>query len=178
MRIARPALVAVTITVSLAASLSACAGRPGTAAVVEGTTISQSELETAQQEIVALIPGVSASAILGNLIGTPIFVQVAQDNGVGVSIDDAKALLAAKAAEVGLPTDHDYGTGAIDIARVSIAVDNLSQLADGEAILAEAQAAIGGQEITVNPRYGTFDPASAQLLTVSDPDWIVQAPTQ
>ncbi len=177
MRVSRSALGAVAVAVSLALSLSACSIRPGAAAVVDGRVISQDELETAQQEVEPLIPGITASAILGVLIATPIYVKAAEENGVAVSVDDARTLLASAATSAGLPADHSYGEGAVDMARLSLVSDKLSKLDGGQEIVAEVQAAVQRQEVTVNPRYGTFDPTTGQV-TLSEPDWIAPSPVQ
>lgn len=177
-RIARSALGAVVVGLSLAVLLSACSIRPGAAAVVDGRVISQNELETAQEEIAPLIPGgITPSDILAVLIATPIYVQAAADHGVGVSEADAKNVLVATASRAGLPTDRVYGTGALDMARLSLASSNLSTLDGAQAILAEVQADVAKQAVVVNPRYGTFDPTSGQV-SLTEPDWIVPSPTQ
>jgi len=176
-RNARSAFGAVVVGLSLAVLLSACSIRPGAAAVVDGKVISQSELETAQVEVAPLIAGITPSDILAVLIAAPIYLQAASDRGVGVSEADAEKLLVDTATQAGLPADRVYGAGALDIARLSLASSNLSKLDGADAILAEVQAAVGKQTVVVNPRYGTFDPASG-TVTLAEPKWIVPTPPQ
>jgi len=170
-------LRSVVGAVVVAASLAACSVHPGAAAIVDGTVISQDELETAQRELAPILSGASPSDVLGVLIAAPDYVQAASDNGVGVSIEDAEALLASVApADEGTSTPA-YSAGSIEVARFSLATSKLQALDGGDAILADALAKVGSRDVTVNPRYGTFA-ADTGRVTLVDPDWIVQAPTQ
>lgn len=168
MRILRSVVGAVMV----AAALAACSVHPGEAAVVDGRVISQGELDTAQQELAPLLSGATASDILAVLIAAPVYVRAAADNGVGISTSDAEDLLATAAGTAGIDPVPDYGTGSLEVARFSLASARLAALDGGDAIVAEVQAEVGAQDVTVNPRYGTFDQETGRVA-LADPDWIV-----
>ncbi|WP_372593092.1 hypothetical protein [Actinotalea sp.] len=172
MRILRPVVGAVVV----AASLAACSVHPGAAAVVDGRVISQDELQVAQKELAPILVGATASDILAVLIAAPEYAAAASENGVGVSTADAEQLLAEATASAGITEVVDYGPGALDVALFSLANANLSDLADGEDVLAEVQAEVLAQDVTVNPRYGTFDETTGRV-ELTDPVWIAADPT-
>lgn len=151
------AMVAVLTT-----GLTACsgAGRPDAAAVVNGTVITTREVRVATDEISAMLgQPVEEGAVLQRLIVAEFVIDEAARSGVWVP-DNAYNTLLAK-----LPSTQEVSRRTLeaDFARTA-----LEQAGRFEPILAQLSAAT----IDVSPRYGSWDPRTAQLATTT-PDWIV-----
>ena len=172
MRILRPVIGAVVV----AASLAACSVHPGAAAVVDGRVIPQDELQVAQEQLEPILNGASASDILAVLIAAPDYTAAASANGVGVSTEDAEQLLADATTSAGIEDAPDYGAGALEVARFSLANSRLADLEDGATVIAQVQDEVLAQDVTVNPRYGTFDEESGRVQ-LTEPTWIAPVPT-
>jgi len=70
-------MVGALVALVTAAVLSACAGQPGAAAVVDGTSIPTSDLQTALDELGPYVQGASPAAVLGVLIIEPTVSDMA-----------------------------------------------------------------------------------------------------
>lgn len=154
--------------------LGGCAATPGTAAVVEGRTISRTMLDAAEQDLSAVIPGVTAQAILMGLVAAPYFIDAAAEHGVGVSTEQARALIESRTEGADLPETQTFGPGAVEVIRFTLAVQALRGLPDGETVLQEVDAEVRSLDIEINPRYGELDPASATIVATTLP-WIAAA---
>ncbi|NLJ52869.1 MAG: hypothetical protein GX344_01870 [Intrasporangiaceae bacterium] len=137
--------------------LSGC-GTANTAAVVEGHRITESGvIETVDQVNMLTTQPVDAGAVLSQLIIEPTVAEVLAERGVTVS--DASARSAA--ASVGSPTPY-----LLDIIKLSLGI---GQLTEDERI--EAIERIKDLDISVSPRFGTFDPERG-VITAETADWI------
>jgi hypothetical protein len=143
--------------------LSACgAQQAGAAAIVNGNTISDQDVQTASLQLDTLAQAqaqqqVSPRLVLLNLILAPYVLAEASRTGKGVP--DAQALKA-------IPKVANPSRSTIDFVRMQLAIPSLSQ-ASKDSILTKLNKAT----ITVNPRYGTLDVKQA-ALTPTSPDWI------
>lgn len=155
-------------------ALSACTGRPGAAAVVDGQTISTTELSTAAAELAPYLSEPSLANVLTILVQAPATLEVAEDAGYGASTDDAKALLTqvvtASDADAEVP---DFSAGALTIAQASVALTNIANADDAADIQAKILTRLGEQDIEVNPRFGTLDTATGSVVAATTPSWIV-----
>ena len=156
-RVSRTGRAALAVVLG-AAVLAGCAGQPGAAAIVDGRVISQDELAQAREDLASLFPEADAAGVLSYLIVGPFFLDEASERGVGVSRDDARALLKQELEASGADTTAEFGDDALDVIRFTMAVQSLGALPEGEEALGEAEEALMGADIEVNPRYGTFDP--------------------
>lgn len=164
--------VALALTVGLAAAaLAGCSGQPGAAAVVDGTVITQAEVEQTYDELRPILADARPSVVLQALIQSPALIEAAADNGVGVSDDEAAALLDTVMANAGLAADVEWGAGSLTIAKADLAGQNLSGLPDGAEIMAAAQASLGDVEVEVNPQYGQLATETGVLDPIAYP-WI------
>jgi hypothetical protein len=159
-RTSRAALVTVVLLVA-AVALSACGNQQaGAAAIVDGTSISEKDVQTVTTQLNTLAQGgqkLSQSIVLVNLILAPYVLAEADRAGKGVP--DAQAQKAI--AKVDKPSRQT-----LDFVRMQLAIPSLTDPAKA-AILAKVAKA----GITVNPRYGTFD-AKQIAISPSSPNWI------
>ena len=160
-RTSRASLVTVVLFVA-ALALSGCGTqRPGAAAIVNGTTISEKDLQTVTGQLNMLAQGeqkVAPSDILMNLILMPYVL--AEADRAGKAVPDAQARKVI--AKVPSPSRQT-----LDLVRMNMAIASLTPAAK-TAILAK----LGKAEITVNPRYGTFDPKKKLAIVSTTPNWI------
>jgi hypothetical protein len=178
---------AVVLAASLALTplLSGC-GSPqaGAAAVVDGRRITVGELQTATSEVRTIVNDpsqVNQELVLGWLIAHPYVVQVATEQGHGVSPQDALGIFTrAKFTNAqGGTTPSQASVEAVQTAYAlsvltgqDTATPESAKKATDE-VLADLKAA----HVKVNPRYGTFDytwDAQTQSFTLSpsSPNWL------
>jgi hypothetical protein len=169
----RLTVLALVAVASLTAS--ACARmQAGAAAVVGDRRISVGQLQQATTDIDAYAKAqdpnssVSQDKVLLFMILGPDLVDAAARAGVGVSDDTARQELAkygvAKASG-----------GAIEAMRGLAALNALKQ-ANKAAELNDFVTRLRSEKISVNPRYGTFDPAALNIVAVA-PDWLAGSQT-
>lgn len=168
-------LVAAMVTAT--AVLAGCSGHPGAAAVVDGRTISTSELAAAFEELRPLYNGAGPQDVLGVLITEPFATELAAEVGTGVSDQQARDLLeqvAAQALGEEAAAGREFGPGALAVARYSVAVSELQGVDDPQAAIAEYQSRVLAADIEVNPRFGEFG-ENIQVAPPVTPTWIVPA---
>jgi hypothetical protein len=162
-RISQMAFATELLTLLLGASLvlSACgAQQVGAAAIVNGTAISDKDVQTVALQLNTLAQGqatITSSTVLLSLIVSPYVVAEAKRTGKSVS-DSQVLKVIAKVAEPSPST--------MDFIRMQLELGSLSQ-ASKMSILTELATA----KITVNPRYGTFDTKQIAFRPLS-PNWI------
>lgn len=169
-------LIAVVAFVGVAGLLGGCSVSPGDAAVVGDRHISQAYVEQATTQLAPLLSNPEPASVLSVLVVAPSFIDAAAEHGVGASSDEARTLLEESAASAGLDPVPAFGEAALEVALFSLALQNLQGLPDGDAVVAEVQAATAALDVDVNPRYGTLDTATGQI-SATTPDWIVPAET-
>ena len=164
--IAAALIVAVT-------TLTGCTAQPGTAAVVDGRRITENELAVTLEQLAPLVGDPSPGALLAALIAAPDMAAAASANGVGVSQEDALALLDCASEAGGLEPRDDWSAGSIAVAQIQLASNALATLPDAAEIAAEANATIAARDVQINPRYGSYDAASGTVVAIERP-WIAQ----
>jgi hypothetical protein len=151
----------LTVLLGVTLALSACGTqRPGAAAIVNGTTISDKDVQIVAVQVnslAAVQQKLTPSVVLLNLILAPYVLSEADRTGKDVSAAQARKLI----DKVANPSP-----ATVDFVRMQLAIPSLSQ-ASKTSILAK----LGKATIIVNPRYGTFDLRQAAILPTS-PDWI------
>ena len=171
----RRAVGTVGSLVLVAGVLAGCAegARPGTAAVVDGRTIPATEVSDAMSQLGPLFNGATPQLILQVLIDEPTLTQLAADKGVGTNDGEATQFLAQSFQSAGIATPAHYTAGAMSIARYQVAANNVQGLADSATAVADLQKRLAVLKVTVNPRYGTFDPTAAGVAAPTAAPWIV-----
>jgi hypothetical protein len=160
---ARAAVVLLCATLAL----SACgAQQAGAAAIVNGTAISDNDVQTVAVQLNAL-PQVqqklTPSVVLLNLILAPYVLAEADRAGKRVPEAEVRKVVAK------IPNPS---SATMDFVRMQLAIPSLS-----EASKASILATLGKTKITVNPRYGTFDVKQA-AITPTSPNWIKPSASQ
>jgi hypothetical protein len=171
---ARARVVGAALAVLVAAASAGCSGGPGVAATVDGRTITQADLQDTQRDLSSVVTNADAGHVLLALVVAPVFIQAAADNGVGVSPEQAQDLVDKNAIAAGGDATR-FGTGALDVVRFTVAIQNLQSLENGAEILSGLDEEVDAMDIDINPRYGRLDGSSGEVLPVVPP-WIV-APT-
>jgi len=151
------------LTVLLGATLvlSACGAQQlGAAAIVNGTAISDKDVQTVALQLNTLAQGqakITPSTVLLTLIVAPYVLAEAKRSGKSVS--DSQVLKVIGKVPGLSPSTMDF-------VRMQLGLQSLSE-ASKFSILAKLATA----KISVNPRYGTFDAKQIALQPIS-PDWI------
>lgn len=164
-------LVGGLAAVLVASSLASCAAQPGTAATVDGRRITQAELEATVADLRPILGDIAASSVLQALIQAPVAIEAASENGVGVSDDDGRGLLATVAENAGVTAPETWSAGAVQIAKSDLSLEALSGLPDAQEVTAELNAAVAAQDIELNPRYGTVDTETGTVTPITW-DWL------
>lgn len=153
----RGAFVAVIAAAGLA--LSGC-GTAGTAATVDGQRITESEARLAAEQINASFqldkPFTTKEAVNG-LVIAPALIGFVESIGKNQSADAVRSQL----TKVDDPSD-----ATIRLVRANLAYSYID--ATTQATVLQR---IRDLKVSVNPRYGSFDPAKAGLVDVQ-PAWI------
>jgi hypothetical protein len=167
-RACRMAFATLCSAVMLGASLAltACGNQSANAAaIVNGTVISDKDVQNVAEQLNSGVQGeqkLTSGNVLMSLILAP-YVS-AESIRAGKSIPDTEVLKAI--ANVPAPS-----VSTVDFVRMQLALPSLDQPSKTR-IVAELSKA----DVTVNPRYGTFDPRQIELVPIS-PNWIKAVPT-
>ncbi|GEA82347.1 hypothetical protein CUD01_27910 [Cellulomonas uda] len=154
-----------------AATLGACSGTPGAAAVVDGHVITAQEVRSATDQLTELGQQFDVPTVLSILIQEPTMTRFAADEGVAVSDEDAAGLLDQVSQSVGIDVG-EYSDATLAIARYSLASGNLQDAGDLEALGQQVAERLDALDVEVNPRFGTLG-ESAAVEGASARPWIV-----
>lgn len=172
-RTRRRAARAVVALSAGAALLTGCAQAPGTAAVVDGRTISEATVQQATEDLGQLVPqGIPAQQVLINLVAAPFLLEAAAEAGAGVSEAEARQLAEQLAAQAGLAAVPDLGDGSLAVLRATLAQQKLSQSEDPAAAFAAFEEELAAADVELSPRYGTFDLTAAGGILPPERPWI------
>jgi hypothetical protein len=155
--------------------LGGCAAQPGTAATVNGTTISENEVDEATSEFIALTgqEDVTPVAVLNTLVEGAVLDPIATEAGYAVSDAEVERFYLEQASLAGATASPDVDSPAfIDLGRYLLQYNEIYASPDAQAIFAEAETARQEADIEVNPRYGQTDEAGDFVPTVRE--WIHQ----
>ena len=158
-----------TVVAAVAATVLVVSGcsTADTAAVVDGRRITETQVQEAVTQLKKVSPdaNITTTFALRSLIYAPFVTSVADQAGKGISDSYAAQLIGANPG--------DLNPYALDLVKVSWLLDqsgsNPDPLSSEEQ--SKFQTAIADADITVNPRYGTFD-RKAKSFEESTPNWI------
>ena len=166
---ARPAAVRQVLRGSFAAlvtvgvlAVSGCA-TADTAAIVDGHRITEQDAQEASRQILAAQPdsGITTSGAVASLVMAGFINTVANQAGKGLS--DSAARTAVQVIE-------DPAPATLELVKASLAFNQLTSEEQGRAVALASKA-----DISINPRYGTFDPKKISF-DPSTPNWIKAEP--
>jgi len=170
----RRAPVILVLGALLAGALSGCSGEAGAAAVVDGHKITVAELQATAKDLAPYLKDVSQANVLLVLIVAPTFDKAAAQEGVGVSDQQARDLLASQApkgsGKAAAPTE--FSPGAIEVARFTLVQQQLQGLPNAAAVAKRVTKQLAALHPEVNPRYGKIDLTTGKLTSPSYP-WLV-----
>ena len=169
---ARARAAGVLVALATTAGLAGCTGQPGAAAVVDGTAIATSDVEAALTELEPWFQGVTTTNVLAVLVQEPTVVALAEEKGVGVSDEDAQALLDQVVQQKVADATATFTEPSLAVARYSIAYSNLQDLPEADAIGDEIDTRLRALDIEVNPRFGSLEDGNQIGAPVPAP-WIV-----
>ena len=165
-------MVGALTALATAAVLSACAGQPGAAAVVDGTGIPASDLQTALDELSPYVQGASPAAVLRVLVFEPTVTEMAAEAGVAASDEDAQAFLDDVVAQTTPDEDPTFSPASLAIARYFAAYTNLSNLSSQAEVTADITERVADLDVEVNPRFGTLGEGNTITAPIP-PTWLV-----
>lgn len=155
------ATTSLTLLLGATLALSACGTQEaGAAAIVNGTAISDKDVQTVSLQVNKLAQGqqeLSSSNVLLSLILAPYVLAEADRTGKRVADSQARKVLRQVA---------DPAPSTMEFVRMQLSLQSLDQ-ASRTSILTK----LGKAKITVNPRYGAFDLKQVALVPIS-PNWI------
>lgn len=167
---ARRTAVVIGVLATVAA-VAGCSTGPGVVAEVEGTTITEGDLDRVVDELGPLLADSSRGAVLSAIVQSTAGLELGERNDIEVSDDRAAEFLDSLATNIGAEPS-DWSDGSLTIARMQLLGQDLSQLPDGEAVNAQYEQILADLDITVSPRYGQYDPVTGGIVAL-DPEWIV-----
>jgi hypothetical protein len=160
-RVLRGSLVAGVAVVVL--GVSGCASAD-TAAVVNGHRITEQEAQEASRQILEAQPdsGITTANAVASLVMAGFINTVADGAGKGLSDSAARQAVAAI---------KDPSPATLELVRASLAFNQMNSEEQGRAVDLASKA-----KITINPRYGRFDPKKISF-DASTPNWIKPQPS-
>lgn len=163
---------AAGVLAALTVGLTGCVGQPGAAAVVDGTAIPTSDVEAALTELLPWFQGVTTTNVLSVLIQEPTVVDLAEEKGVGVSDEEAQALLDQVVKQKAPDATATFTEPSLAVARYSIAYSNLEEVPDASEVGEEIDTRLRALDIEVNPRFASLE-EGFQVGPPARPSWLV-----
>jgi len=177
--VAKPRLLGMAATVLAAGiALSGCAGKPGAAAIVDGQTISEQALAQSGRALQPFLQSqLTPSSMLSSMIQADVFLQVASEHGMGISAEEARDYLENIAEQAGIDAPESYPEGTLDVTRMLMATQKLSTSQECATIQQEVVHELSEMDVSISPRYGTWDPegSSGSLVKEPSPDWLISS---
>ena len=155
--------VMAVVTVGVLA-VSGCA-TADTAATVDGHRITEQDAQEASRQILAAQPdsGITTSSAVASLVMAGFINTVANEAGKGLS---------DSAARTAIETIQDPAPATLELVKASLAFNQMTSQEQSKAVSLAQEA-----DISINPRYGTFDPEKISF-DPSSPNWIKSQPEQ
>lgn len=161
----------VAAALTLTGLLSGCSSRPGAAAIVDGRTITTSDVVAVVDDLKPALGSVSATQVLNILIEEPMLVQLAADHGQGVSSADAKATLDGFFTAAKLTPPATFSPATMEVGLHQAANAKLAADTSDTTLGQDYTTRLAKLQVTVNPRFGTWD--QGQLGAAAAPSWVV-----
>lgn len=155
------------------ALLAGCAPAPGAAATVDGQVIGEDAVASVIDQLNPyLSTPMTPSVAVVELATAPEYVEVAADAGLGVSADQAVETLTGLAAQAGIETS-DFSDATVLVTRSILSRSAIAGESDASELLADVSERVAGLDVTLSPRYGTWDGTTGAVLAPTY-SWIVQ----
>jgi hypothetical protein len=152
---------AAVLLLGATAAVSGCgAQQPGAAAIVNDTVISDQDVQSVSNQLNKIATAgqqLKTGDALLSLILAPYVIAEAERVGKTISVSQARQVIAKVS---------DPSPSTVQFVQMQLEIQRLDQTSKN-LIVGE----LGKAKITVNPRYGVFDPKQIVLTPVS-PNWI------
>jgi len=163
--------------VALAAAglvLAGCAAQPGAAATVNGTTISENDVDDATAEFVALTgQDTTPVVVLNTLVQAELLDPIATKAGYAVSDAQVQKFFLEQGALAGAEEPPNVDSPAfLDLGRFLMQYNEINSSQDAQKILTELGTALQDADVKVNPRYGQTNESGVIVPTAKE--WIHQ----
>lgn len=165
----RRMMAVVALVVAATATLSGCEGRPGAAAVVDGTTITAADVDLVVSELQGYYTGVDRAGMLTILAEMGPIDDLAAELGNRASDDDVQAALDSAVQKAGGKKGH-FSEVTREVIRFSIEWQSLQKRDDATEVKTRIDKLLAEQDIVVNPRFGTR--TDGQTLVPTERTWI------
>ncbi|MDM7830701.1 hypothetical protein [Cellulomonas edaphi] len=162
----------LVLVLTAGASLAACSSHPGSAAVVDGRSISPTAVREVQTEVGDYLQDKSTPAILTMLVQEQAVIDFAASHGVGASEEDGDKLLESVSSQSGVKDAH-FSDASRGVAQFSVAYSNIAALQDDD-VMTQLTDTLKGLHVAVNPRFGSGSTAERVSAPVPWP-WISAA---
>lgn len=168
---ARRTAVVIGVLATVAA-LAGCSAGPDVVAEVEGTTITEADLDRVIADLGPLLVDSSRGGVLTAVVRSEVGLTLAEPNGIEVPSDaEAGEFLTSHAETAGVEAG-DWAEHSLTIGRMELLVEELGNTVGVEETVAQLNEAFAEADVTVSPRYGEYDPTVGAVVALS-PDWIV-----
>jgi len=117
---------------------------------------------------------VTTTNVLAVLVQEPTVVELAEEKGVGVSDEDAQALLDSVVQQKVKGATADFTAPSLAVAKYSIAYTNLQGLPDASDVGKEIDTRLRKLDVDVNPRFGSLTDGN-QVADPTTAPWMVKA---
>ena len=166
------------LAVAVAVGVAGCSAQPGTAAVVNGTRITEAQLDDATLEYVDLTgQPAEPSVVLNTLIAADVFPAIAAKHGLALSDQQVEQRFEELAQQQGAKApEGGFSPAFIDLGHYLFAAAAAQSSPDAQAVSEEFSAAMAKAKIEVNPRYGEVTKDGA--IQPIKHDWIAQTTPQ
>ena len=164
---------AAAAALALAGLLAGCTGQPGTAAIVDGRAIPTSDVVTVQNELKPALGDVNTQQVLDILIQEPTVVQLAVEHGVAVSDEEAKATLDTFFTANNQTPPATFSPATMQVGLHQAAGQKLGNDANSAQIGKEFADRLAKLDVSVNPRFGTWDGSQGSIAASTAPSWVV-----
>ncbi len=160
-----------TLALGAALATAGCGStRASTAAVIDGSVISQDDVSTAMQQVNGMDPALlqsklTPSSTLTALIQAPVVLDFL--TGRGLVVSDSVATREAQTRGVDQPA-----SSTLEIIRLASSITTAQQggqLTEDDTVQLSDQ--LRSQDVEVNPRYGTFN-AETATVDLGLPTWV------
>ncbi len=171
-------LVKVVAALAIGAlALVACSTTPGTAATVNGRTITEAQVSQASAEMSEVLGlQVDRQQMLSRLVSTPTVAAVAQQHGIAASDTESAEVLARQAESVGAAVPEDGFSAPTLVIAQSLILEQMVQAApNAEQIANQIETGRAEMDVQLSPRYGQWDAETGPVP--APPEWIHQSAT-
>ena len=167
------ATVGVLVALATALMLSSCTGQPGAAVVVDGTGIPVSDVTTAYDELKPIYQGIGVDSVVGAFIDEPVITEMAKEQGVAPSAEQAEAVLVTDAQGADPKAQPTFSAPSLVVGSYIAGYNALVAASDQATVDTELATRRAELDVEVNPRFGTLGDGNVVSAATPRP-WIVQ----